>query len=85
MAAIKSKMPAAIVNMLHLIQEAEIHAFGEKSFFYYKKRYNLHRISFSVVKPDLKVVLEDNLYTFNIAFAKKEVKSEVNNLSSKNK
>jgi hypothetical protein len=62
-----------------------MHAFREKSFFYYKERYNLYEIPFSVVKPDLKVVLKDNLYTFNIAFAKKEVKSKVNNLSSKDK
>jgi hypothetical protein len=38
-----------------------------------------------VVKPDLEVVLEDDLYTPNIAFAKERIKSEVNNLSSKDK
>jgi hypothetical protein len=60
-------------------------AFREKSFFYYKKRYNLHRIPFSVIKPDPKVVLKDNSYTSDIVFAEERVKSEVNDLSSKNK
>jgi hypothetical protein len=78
-------MPVAVVNMLHLIQKAKIRAFGEKSFFYYKKRYNLHRIPFPMVKPDSEVVLKDNLYTLNIAFAEKKIKSKVNNLSSKDK
>jgi hypothetical protein len=81
--AIKSKIPAATVNVLHLIQEAEIHAFGEKSFFYYKKCYNLYGIPFPVIKPDPEVVLKNNLYTPNIVFIKKKVKSKVNNLSSK--
>jgi hypothetical protein len=78
-------MPAAVVNILHLIQEAEIRAFKEKSFFYYKKRYNLYRIPFPVIKLDLKVVLEDNLYTLNIVFAEEGIKSKVNNLSNKDK
>jgi hypothetical protein len=78
-------MPAAIVNMLHLIQEAKIRAFGEKSFFYYKKRYNLYEIPFPIIKPDLKIVLKNNLYTPDIAFVKERVKSKVNNLSNKNK
>jgi hypothetical protein len=78
-------MPVAAVNMLHLIQKAKIYAFREKSFFYYKKRYNLYRIPFPIIKPDPKVVLEDDLYTPNIAFAEKGVKSKVNNLSSKDK
>jgi hypothetical protein len=60
-------------------------AFEEKSFFYYKKRYNLHKIPFPMVKPDSEIVLKDNLYTFNIAFAKEKMKSKVNNLSSKDK
>jgi hypothetical protein len=84
-AVIRSKMPAAVVNMLHLIQETEICAFGEKSFFYYKKRYNLHRIPFSVIKPDLKVVLKNDLYTPDITFAEERVESKVNDLSSKDK
>jgi hypothetical protein len=36
-----------------------------------------------VVKLDPEVVLEDDLYTLNIAFAKERVKSEVDNLSNK--
>jgi hypothetical protein len=36
-----------------------------------------------VVEPDLEVVLEDDLYTPDIAFAEEEVKSEVDDLSSK--
>jgi hypothetical protein len=60
-------------------------AFEEKSFFYYKKRYNLYRIPFSVIKPNPEIVSKDNLYTPNIVFAKKRVKSKVNNLSSKDK
>jgi hypothetical protein len=78
-------MPAAAVNMLHLIQEAEIRAFKEKSFFYYKKRYNLYRIPFPMIKPDPKVVLKDNLYTLNIVFAEEGVESKVDNLNSKDK
>jgi hypothetical protein len=38
-----------------------------------------------MIKPDSEVVLKNNLYMFNIAFAEKRVKSKVNNLSSKNK
>jgi hypothetical protein len=38
-----------------------------------------------VVKLNLEVVLKDNLYTFNIVFAEKRVKSKVNDLSSKDK
>jgi hypothetical protein len=38
-----------------------------------------------VVKPDPEVVLENDLYMSDIAFAKEKVKSKVNNLSSKNK
>jgi hypothetical protein len=78
-------MPAATVNTLHLIQEAKMCAFEEKSFFYYKERYNLYRIPFPIVKPDSEVVSEDNLYTSDIAFAEERVKSKVNNLSSKDK
>jgi hypothetical protein len=58
-------------------------AFREKSFFYYKECYNLYEIPFPVVKPDPEVVLEDNLYTSNIAFTEEGVKSKVNDLSSK--
>jgi hypothetical protein len=76
-------MPAAAVNALHLIQKAKIHAFREKSFFYHKKRYNLYRIPFPVIKPDPEVVLKNNSYTPNIAFVKKRVKSKVNDLSNK--
>jgi hypothetical protein len=60
-------------------------AFGEKSFFYYKKRYNLYRIPFSVVKLNPEVILKNDLYTFDIVFAEEGVKSKVNNLSSKDK
>jgi hypothetical protein len=77
-------MPAAAVDTLHLIQEAEMRAFGEKSFFYYKKRYNLHGIPFPVIEPDPEVVSEDNSYTPDMAFAEEGVESEVNDLSSKN-
>jgi hypothetical protein len=83
--AIKSKMPAATVDALHLIQKAEIRAFGKKSFFYHKERHDLHRIPFPIVKPDPEVVSKNNSYTPDIAFAKKGVKSEVNDLSSKDK
>jgi hypothetical protein len=38
-----------------------------------------------VIKPDLEVVLKNNLYTPNIAFAKERIKSKVNNLNSKDK
>jgi hypothetical protein len=38
-----------------------------------------------VVEPDLEVVLKDDLYTLNIVFAEKGVKSEVDDLSSKDK
>jgi hypothetical protein len=38
-----------------------------------------------VVKPDLKVVLKNNLYTPNIAFIEEKVENKVNNLSSKDK
>jgi hypothetical protein len=78
-------MPAVVVNVLHLIQKAKIRAFGEKSFFYYKKRYNLYRIPFPVVKLDPKIVLKDNLYMSNIVFTKERIKSKVNNLSNKDK
>jgi hypothetical protein len=57
--------------------------FGEKSFFYHKKRHDLHRIPFPVVEPDPEVVSKNNSYTPNIAFAKEGVESEVDNLSSK--
>jgi hypothetical protein len=60
-------------------------AFGEKSFFYYKKRYNLYGIPFPVVEPDPEVVLKNDLYTPDIVFAKERVESKVNNLSSKDK
>jgi hypothetical protein len=36
-----------------------------------------------VIKPDLEVVSKNDLYTLNIAFAKEEIKSKVNDLSSK--
>jgi hypothetical protein len=36
-----------------------------------------------VVEPDLKVVLEDNLYTPNMAFAEERVESKIDDLSSK--
>jgi hypothetical protein len=84
-AVIKSKMPATIINMLYLIQEAEIRAFREKSFFYHKERHNLYGIPFPVVEPDLKVVSKNDLYTPNIAFAEERVESKVDNLSSKDK
>jgi Mrp family chromosome partitioning ATPase len=83
--AIKSKMLVIVVNMLYLIQKAKIRAFGEKSFFYYKERYNLYKIPFSVIKPDLEVVSENNLYTPNIVFAKERIKSKIDDLSSKDK
>jgi hypothetical protein len=83
--AIRSKMPATTVNILHLIQKAKIRAFREKSFFYYKKRYNLYKILFPVVEPDPEVVLKNDLYTLNIAFAEEGVESKVNDLNSKNK
>jgi hypothetical protein len=38
-----------------------------------------------MVELDLKIVSEDNLYTPDIAFAEEEVKSKINNLSSKDK
>jgi hypothetical protein len=38
-----------------------------------------------VVKLDLEIVLKNDLYTLDIAFAKEKVKSKVNNLSSKDK
>jgi hypothetical protein len=38
-----------------------------------------------VVKPDPEVVSKDDLYTPDIAFAEEEVKSEVNDLSNKDK
>jgi hypothetical protein len=76
-------MLAAIVNMLYLIQKAKIYAFKEKSFFYYKKRYDLYKILFSIVKPDSEVVLKNDLYTPDIVFTEEGVKSKVNNLSSK--
>jgi hypothetical protein len=85
MTVIKSKMLAIVVDILYLIQKAKIRAFGEKSFFYYKERYNLYRIPFSMVKPNLKIVLKDDLYMSDIAFTEKEVKSKVNNLSNKDK
>ena len=57
--AIRSKMPAAAVDALQLIREAEMRAFGEKSFFYHKERHDLHGIPFPAVEPDPEVVLED--------------------------
>jgi hypothetical protein len=62
-----------------------MYAFREKSFFYYKKRHNLHRIPFLIVKLDPEVILKNDLYMFNIAFTKEKIKSKVNNLSSKDK
>jgi hypothetical protein len=38
-----------------------------------------------VVEPDPEVVSENDLYTPDIAFAKEEVKSKVNNLNNKDK
>jgi hypothetical protein len=81
--AIRSKMPATAVDALHLIREAEIRAFGEKSFFYHKERHDLHGIPFPMVEPDPEVVSEDDSYTPDMAFAEEGVESEVNDLSSK--
>jgi hypothetical protein len=78
-------MPATVVNTLHLIQKAKMCAFGEKSFFYYKKRHNLHGIPFLVIEPDPEVVLKNNLYMSNIAFAEEKMENKVDDLSSKDK
>jgi hypothetical protein len=80
--AIRSKMPAAAVDALHLIREVEMRAFGEKSFFYHKERHDLHGIPFPVVEPDPEVVSEDDSYTPDMAFAEEGVESEVDDLSS---
>jgi hypothetical protein len=78
-------MLVVVVDVLHLIQKTKIRAFREKSFFYYKKRYNLYRIPFFIVEPDLEVILKDNLYTPDIIFAKEKIKSKIDDLSSKDK
>ena len=80
--AIRSKMPAAAVDALQLTREAEMRAFGEKSFFYHKERNDLYGIPFPVVEPDPEVVLEEDSYTPDMVFAEEGPESEVDDLSS---
>ena len=82
--AIRSKMPAAAVDALQLIREAEMRAFGEKSFFYHKERHDLHGIPFPAVEPDPEVVLEDETAPSvpDMAFAEEGMEGTTDDSSS---
>ena len=85
-AKIRSRIPITTIDTLYLIRKAEIRAFREKSFFYYKEYYDLYRIPFPMVKPDPEIVLKDEadiLPMPNIVFTEEGVESKAKDLSSK--